>query len=280
MPGEGGPAVALGVAGCGTPASVGWAGPDIEIMKRIERKHLKENELAQRLAVARGYLEPRRKAVTGTIVALLVLAIALVIVSVLRQRTRTESEAALAEAMVALNAPVVPAGVEGAEGVPAAAALSATGTFATEEAKLNAAIPKLKAAADAHPGTAAGIQARYHLAAALSSLGRHEEAITQFDEVVNRAGDGSLYGRMARLGKADAQSRAGQLDGAIDIWKSMAESEADDLPVDAILMDLARAYVQKGNTEEARKTLSEIVDNHPDSPYLAEAREELENLKG
>ena len=45
-------------------------------------------------------------------------------------------------------------------------------------------------------------------------------------------------------------------------------------------MQLARAYVQKGNTEEARKTFTEIVDKHPDSPYSPEAREELANLKG
>ena len=249
-------------------------------MKRIERKHLKEDELAHTLATARGYIEPRRKAITGTLVALGVLVAALVIVSVLRGRAQTASEAALAEAMVALNAPVVPAGVEGAEGVPAAAALSATGTFSTEEAKLNAAVPKLKAAADAHPGTEAGVQARYHLAGALSSLGRHDEAVKAFDEVISRAGGDSLYGRMARLGKADAQVRAGQLDAAIDAWKAMAQAEGEELPVDAILMDLARAYLQKGNTEEARKALSEIVDKHPQSPYLAEAREELENLKG
>ena len=249
-------------------------------MKRIERKHLKEDELARRIAMARGYVEPRRKAVMGTAVALSVLIIAVVIVSVMRERARTESEAALAEALVALNAPVVPAGVEGAEGVPAAAALSATGTFSTEEAKLNAAVPKLKAAADAHPGTEAGIQARYHLATAFSSLGRHDEAIAAFDEVVSRAGGDTLYGRMARLGKADAQLRAGQVDAAIETWKTMAQSEGEELPVDAILMDLARAYVQKGNTEEARKALTEIVDKHPESPYLAEARAELENLKG
>ena len=60
----------------------------------------------------------------------------------------------------------------------------------------------------------------------------------------------------------------------------MTTANADDLPVDAILMELARAYVQKGNTEEARKTFTEIVEKHPDSPYLAEARTELENLKG
>jgi outer membrane protein assembly factor BamD (BamD/ComL family) len=249
-------------------------------MKRIERKHLKENELAERIALARAYVEPRRKAILGTGVALAVLLLAVVIVSVLQQRSRGDSEAALAEAMVALNAQVVPAGVEDAEGLPAAASLQATGTFSTEEAKLNAAVPKLRAAADGHPGTDAGIQARYHLAGALATLGRHDEAIKEFDEVVNRAGSGTLYGRMARLGKADAQNRAGQLDGAIETWKAMAQSEGEELPVDAILLDLARAYVKKGNTEEARKALTEIVDKHPNSPYLAEARSELDNLKG
>jgi tetratricopeptide (TPR) repeat protein len=249
-------------------------------MKRIERKHLKENELAERLTAARQYVEPRRNTIVGATIAVVVLLIVVVIVSVWRQRARTESEAALAEAMVALNAQVVPAGVEGAEGLPAAAALGATGTFTSEEAKRNAAVPKLEAAADAHPGTVAGMQARYHLAGALSSLGRHDEAIREFDDVVNRAGADTLYGRMARLGKADAQVRAGQLDAAIETWKAMTQSEGEELPVDAILMDLARAYVRKGNTEEARKALTEIVDKHPNSPYLAEARSELENLKG
>jgi TolA-binding protein len=60
----------------------------------------------------------------------------------------------------------------------------------------------------------------------------------------------------------------------------MATEEAEELPADAILMDLAKAYVQKGNTEEARKAFTEIVDKHPQSPYTAQARAELENLKG
>ena len=59
---------------------------------------------------------------------------------------------------------------------PAAATLGATGSFATEAAKLNAALPKLKAAADAYPDTAAGITARYHYASSLAALGRHDEA--------------------------------------------------------------------------------------------------------
>ena len=73
---------------------------------------------------------------------------------------------------------------------------------------------------------------------------------------------------MARLGKADTQAHSGQLDAAIATWKEMTTGNTDDLPVDAILMELARAYVQKGNTEEARKTFTQIVDQHPNSPYL------------
>ena len=249
-------------------------------MKRIERKHLKENELALTLESARDYIEPRKKAITTVAIIVVVFVLGILGLSLWRQRSQGASEQALAEALVALNAQVVPAGVAGDEGVPAAAQLGATGTFATEEAKLNAAIPKLKAAAEGYPGTPAGIQARYHLAGALAALGRNEEAVAAFDDVVNRAGEDSLYGRMARLGKADAQAHGGQLDAAIETWKGMTEEAADDVPVDAILMELARAYVQKGNTEEARKALTEVVDNHPNSPYSTEARQELDNLKG
>ena len=249
-------------------------------MKRIERKHLKENELAHTLEAARDYLEPRTKAVTKVAMIVVVFVLAIVGIGIWRERAQRDAERALADGLVALNAPVVPAGVEGAEGVPAAAQLGATGTFSTEEAKLNAALPKLKTAADAYPGTSAGIQARYHMAGALAALGRHEEAIAAFDEVVDRAGDNTLYGRMARLGKADAQARAGQIDAAIETWKDMAAEDADEMPVDAILMQLARAYAQQGNTDEARTTFTEIVDKHPDSPYSPEARAELANLKG
>jgi tetratricopeptide (TPR) repeat protein len=184
--------------------------------------------------------------------------------------------------MVALNArvvPVTPTGDANAEGVPAAAQLGAEGSFATEEAKLRAALPKLKAAADAYPDTEQGITARYHMAGALATLGRHKEAIAEYDQVAQRAGNGSLYGRMARLGKADTEAKAGELDAAIATWKELAASTDEDLPKDAILMELARAYVAKGNQEEARKTFTQLVDEHPTSPYTVEARNELEQLK-
>lgn len=249
-------------------------------MKSTERHHLKENELALTLGSLRDYMDTRRSLVTGIAGGVAVVAIIVIGVILYRQNAATQGEAALAEAMVALNAQVVPAGTTGEEGLPAAATLGAQGAFATEAAKLNAALPKLKAAADEYPGSPAGITARYHMAGALASLGRTDEAITAFDEVITRAGRDTLYGRMAALGKADTQARAGQLDAAIATWKELSTQQAEALPVEAILMDMARAYLQKGNTEEARKTFTQVVEQHADSPYSAEARRELDNLKG
>jgi len=250
-------------------------------MKRQERHHLKENELVHTIETAREFLETRKKEMTTARVGILVVIAVVVGVVLFRQQNQSRGSDLLAEAMVALNAQVVPAGAQATgDDIPAAASLGATGSFATEEAKLTAALPKLQAAADAYPDSASGITARYHLAGALAALGRSQDAVTQFDEVAKRAGTSSIYARMARLGKADTQARAGELDAAIATWKEMAAAATTGFPVDAILMELARAYVQKGDKEEARKTLTQIVDQHPDSPYTPEARAELENLKG
>jgi tetratricopeptide (TPR) repeat protein len=249
-------------------------------MKRTERHHLKENELAHSIGSARDFVETRQRQIAGVVIGIVVLAVAVIGFMLYRQQAQSRGSELLAEAMVAMNARVVPTGITGEENLPAGATLGATGTFSTEEAKVKAALPKLKAAADAYPDSAAGITARYHMAGALASLGRHQEAIKEYDEVVSRSGASSLYGRMAKLGKADTQAHSGQLDAAIATWKEMTTGDSDDLPVDAILIELARAYVQQGNTEEARKTFTQIVDKHPTSPYLPEARTELENLKG
>ena len=140
-------------------------------MKRKERHHLKENELAHSIESARDFLETRQRQLAGVVVGVVVVALGIIGFVVYRQQTQSRGSELLAEAMVALNARVVPTGTTGEENLPAGATLGATGTFSTEEAKLNAALPKLKAAADEYPDSASGITARYHMASALAALG-------------------------------------------------------------------------------------------------------------
>jgi TolA-binding protein len=47
-----------------------------------------------------------------------------------------------------------------------------------------------------------------------------------------------------------------------------------------VLMELGRAYVAKGSTEDARKTFTQLLEQHPDSPYISDARAQLDTLKG
>jgi TolA-binding protein len=250
-------------------------------MKTKHRRELKQNDVAQMVAAAREFLEANGRQLTWSVGAIIVAGVAVLGLLSYRNREQAKGQDLLAQATVVLNTAVVPVNAETKPGdAPAAASIGAKGTFSTETQKLNSAVPKLRAAADAYPDSAAGIQARYHLAASLAALGQQKEAITQFDEVVRRAGTDSLYGRMAQLGKADAQLASGQTDAAIATWKELAARKDANLPEDAILMQLGRAYQAKGNTAEAKKTFTDIVDKHPDSPYVAEARKELETLKG
>ena len=250
-------------------------------MKTKHRRELKENEVAQMIAATREFTQQHGNQLTTALIAVVVIGGLLLAVLAYRNRQQGQGQDLLAQAMVVLNTQVVPVTATSNPGdAPAAAGIGAKGTFSTEAQKLNAAVPKLKVAADAYPDTQAGIQARYHLATSLAALGQQKDAITQFDEVVKRAGADSLYGRMAQLGKADAQAGAGQVDAAIATWKELAAKKDANLPEDAILMQLGRAYQAKGNTDEARKTFTDIVDNDPDSPYAGDARKELDSLKG
>jgi len=247
-------------------------------MKRKERHHLKENELVHFFESLRDTWETRQREIGIAAVVLVVLVAAGLGIAALRSREQSQGTALLAEARVVLNTQVTPIGVTTGEGgLPLSATIGATGSYPTEEAKLTAALPKLQAAADAYPDSRAGIEARYYLGGALAALGRYDDSVQAFDDVIRRTGGDNLYGRMARMGRAGALADAGKLDEAVTAWTELsAQDEA--YPPDAVLMGLARAYTAKGDTEQARQTLNEIVDQYPDSPYTLEAREALDRL--
>jgi hypothetical protein len=134
------------------------------------------------------------------------------------------------------------------------------------------------AAADAYPSSDAGQTARYHAASALVGLGRFDEAIAQYERVASDAS--GLLAEMARLGKAEAQLRASQYEPAIASFKELSERTNPAVPKEAMLLELARAYRLAGKTTDARTTLNQIVEQHADSPFVSEAKAELEKIKG
>jgi predicted negative regulator of RcsB-dependent stress response len=247
-------------------------------MKTTERHHLKDNELAIAINQAQDWAGKNSSTLTATVVGIAVVAIAVIGFMAWRNGSDNKARAALAEAMVIEEARVMPPQAPaGMTNDPTAVGGQLPGTYPTEKAKLEAALPKFQAAADTYASTESGLTARFHLAGVLIALGRVDDGLKEYDKVI--AGGNAMLARSAKLGKADAQIRAAQYDAAIATLKQMVDAKEPGLPAEAMLMELARAYKLAGKSEDARKTLTQVVEQHADSPYAQEARAEIDKLK-
>ncbi len=239
-------------------------------MKRTERKHLKENELAIFARNAQQALEQRRTQLTYGVAALLVAAAALIGYFAWTGSVQGRAGSLLAEALAVDEARVGP---------PAAPGSPNPGlSFPTEREKHQAALTKFKVVADQYPNTDAGLFARYRQATTYVALGEAKSAVDAYQQVIDRAGD-RIYGQMARLGQAEAQAIAGQFDPAINTFKDLSTRKDGPLPVDGILMRLAKTYLEAGKTADAQQTFNRLVEEYPESPFTADARRELDTLK-
>lgn len=239
-------------------------------MKRAERQHLKENELQNLARQARDAYEGRKRETTALVAAVVVVAAVAIGYIAWRERVQSKAHALLAEAVVVQDARIGP---------PPAPGQPEQGLrFATERERAQAALTKLKVAADAYPSTDAGLYARYQEGATWMKLGQTAQATAAYQQVIDRDGSG-IYGQMAKLGLAEAQARAGQFDPAIKAFQELSMRKDGPLPVDGILMQLARAYADAGKRTEAQQTFNRVVSEFPTSPFSEEARKELEGLK-
>ena len=235
-------------------------------MKRAERHHLKANPLAAGLQPLLESVRGGRWAV-GAVIVLGVLATAAAVFGWQQWRTSRASEL-LASAMAVVDAPVVPADGQSSAG---------TGAYPSEAAKLETAVPRLLAAADAYPSLQQGIVARYQAAVALGTLGRTTEAAAQYQRLIEIAGDG-IYGRMARLGRAEMHLQAGEYAEAIALLEGESRLADAEFPVDAVLMRLGQSYRLAERPDEATGTFRRLVDEFPASGYRFDAERELDTL--
>jgi TolA-binding protein len=239
-------------------------------MKRVERRHLKENELQTLARQARDAFEERRRETTMLIGIVAVVGAVAIGYIAWRERVQNKAHTLLAEAEVVLDAPISPP--------PAPGQPSQGLRFATERERAQTALTKLKVAADTYPSTDAGLYARYQEGVTYMTLGNPAQAAQAYQQVIDRDGNG-IYGQMARLGLAEAQARSGQYDQAIKTFQELSQRKDGPLPVDGILMQLARAYRDAGKRTEAQQTFNRIVEEFPDSPYNSDAKRELDTLK-
>ena len=245
-------------------------------MKTTERHDLKHNEVADTLQGAYLQLERNRKTIAAVAGGVLAVAAIWGGYSYFAAQKEAKAGALLAQALVDRRGPgrARPSRRRPDRRRPP----PRQARYPTEAAKLDATVPKYLAAADAYPGTQAGISARYHAAAALTAQGKPADARTQYEAVIAADGRG-LYGRMARLGLAELDVKAGKFDPAIATLRELSLDARGDLPVDAVLVQLAQAYVAAGKKTEAQQALARVTTEFATSPYASDAKKLLETIK-
>ncbi|MEO7191523.1 MAG: tetratricopeptide repeat protein [Vicinamibacterales bacterium] len=239
-------------------------------MKSQERHHLKQNEFAHTAGrVSEVVVEDRSRILLFSGVAVLILAIAGGFFY-WRAHTANQAGALLGTAMATAQGQVAPPST-----LPGAA--QTPGTFPTEKARAEAAIKAYQEVIAAYPNTDAANVARYQLASELLAAGRFAEAADNFRKVGD-AEASSFRGALARLGLAEALMQDGKQDEAIKTYTDLAAARDTALPLDGVLMELARANLKAGKTQDARAAFKRVVDEFPESTYATAARQQLTAL--
>ena len=241
-------------------------------MRREERHHLKENPLATGLAQFQYVLERHTRTIAAAVVLVLAGALGAGGYFWWQQGRIDRAGALLADALLVLDSEV-PAADLNADDAAGDAGL------ASEAAKLEAAVERLLAVADAYPSLRPGITARYEAAVALVGLGRPDEAAGHYQQVIDTAA-GQLHATMARLGLAETHVLRGDYDGAVELLRRETEAEESEVPVDAVLMRLGRAYELAGQDADALAAFTRVVEEFPFSVYSSEARRKTDALGG
>jgi tetratricopeptide (TPR) repeat protein len=215
--------------------------------KRISKKGLKHDALLETTAKGTKFIEEHlNKVLIGVAV---VLVVAVVVVMVVRGQRATEL-AASADLMTASQS-------------------ASSGLLAQASQEYQAVI-------DTYPGTRSAGAATCYLGTILFQQGQYDPALENFQAYLDRYGNKGTLGKVALEGKASVLEQRRDFEGAAEIYKELAEQSRELESTEArYLADAMRCYRSANDWMAVRETATQIVDNHPDTPWAGDARVNL-----
>ncbi len=240
-------------------------------MKRSERHKLRENPFNTWINEMGERALDYSRELTWAGVAIVAIVAVVLGYNYWRAQAAAKADTELAAALAIADAAVVPPPAPGATDASKA---PQPGSYPTEEAKLEAALPRFLDIAQRYPSTHAATTALYHAGATLAELGRFDEATARYQQVIAE-GSGTVYAEMAQLGLAAIDVSTDKAADAVSIYEKLVAAPDTQLPLDGVLVQLARAYQRLGKTDDAMRTYRRIVDEFPQSLYITETRQAL-----
>jgi tetratricopeptide (TPR) repeat protein len=226
--------------------------------QKISRRDMKRNELAETVGKTVGYVTEHKKGVTE---AVAIAAGAVILVAgFFAYRTWADRSAGkdLSEALAILGTPL------------ASEQPTATKTYPNDAARRAEAEKFLKKAAT-HGSTPSGRAAQVILAA--GGADKPGTSVEVFEKAARQGK--SETAAVAEIDAARALAAQGKTVEAIDRLKRAIESPSTPAPKDALLFALAQIYEQSGAAADARATYQRLINDYPNSPYRADARQKV-----
>lgn len=226
---------------------------------RLSRQEMKRDEVLE--SVGRAVQTVRRRPrVVATIVALAALAAAaIVVVAQVERRRAAAANRELGEVLHRLE--------EAAAAAPAGSS-AAAGRLGEEEQAL------LETLVADHPKSGAAHAARLLLASDAATAGDVSRAQALWQEVAATASDTILQAE-AELNLIELLRSQGAGAQAVERIRLLLEQGETALPGDLLLAELARTLTGLDRDVEAERAWQRLLDEHPESAFVPEARQAL-----
>jgi len=238
-------------------------------LRKELKDQIKQDELTTGLEQAAAWAVRHRDELRiGGLVFLVLAGAALAITHVREQRLR-EGDRALRDALSTFEAPV-------ASELPPGAERPAGQVFPSAEEKYKTAAAAFEGVARRYPSSIAGVRATYFGALSRLELGQYAEAEKALKELQERGA--GLEPDLARLALADCYRRSGQVDKAVEAFRSFASNPSASLPRDQALMSAAQTLEDARRFAEARAAYRQLTEEFPASVFAAQARARAEYL--
>jgi TolA-binding protein len=238
-------------------------------LRKELKDQIKQDELTSGLEQAAAWAARHRDELRiGGLVLLVLAGAALAITHVREQRLR-EGDRALRDALTTFEAPV-------ASELPPGAERPAGQVFPSAEEKYKTAAAAFEGVARRYPSSTAGVRATYFGALSRLELGQYPEAEKALKELQERGA--GLEPDLARLALADCYRRSGQVDKAVEAFRSFASNPSASLPRDQALMSAAQTLEDARRFAEARAAYRQLTEEFPASVFAAQARARAEYL--
>jgi TolA-binding protein len=238
-------------------------------LRKELKDQIKQDELTTGLEQAAAWAARHRDELRiGGLVLLVLAGAALAITHVREQRLR-EGDRALRDALTTFEAPV-------ASELPPGAERPAGQVFPSAEEKYKTAAAAFEGVARRYPSSTAGVRATYFGALSRLELGQYPEAEKALKELQERGA--GLEPDLARLALADCYRRSGQVDKAVEAFRSFASNPSASLPRDQALMSAAQTLEDARRFAEARAAYRQLTEEFPASVFAAQARARAEYL--